>query len=137
MKNRINVGVNIFLVKDNKLLLGLRKNVAGDGEWGLPGGHVEEHEKFSETASRELKEETGLIANKFKFENIVNQPKVDSEHYIQIGMSCLEWEGEVKLMEPEKCSEWKWFDLNDLPENIFFGHKEQIKNFLNKKIFFE
>ncbi len=46
------VGVNVFVIKDGKLLLGKRKNISGDGEWGLPGGHLEKNEKMEDGATR-------------------------------------------------------------------------------------
>ena len=57
-ERRFVLGVNTFLIKDNKILLGKRLNVAGHGQWGLPGGHLEENEDLIEAAKRELLEET-------------------------------------------------------------------------------
>ena len=78
------VGINIFVIRDGKLLLGKRKNVAGDGEWGLPGGHLENHESMLGAAARELREETNLQASKFRFANLVNDSQGE-KHYLQIG----------------------------------------------------
>ena len=33
-KQRHKIGVNVFVIRDNKLLLGKRKRVVGDGQWG-------------------------------------------------------------------------------------------------------
>ncbi|MET8258197.1 NUDIX domain-containing protein [Micromonospora sp. NPDC005205] len=44
-----------------RVLLGLRYRTAGEGQWALPGGHVEWNESPVETARRELLEETGLL----------------------------------------------------------------------------
>jgi 8-oxo-dGTP diphosphatase len=71
------VGVNIFVVRDGKLLLGKRKNVYGNGEWGLPGGHLESGETMVQAAARELDEETGLFARDFSFVNLVNDVRGD------------------------------------------------------------
>jgi len=38
---KFHIGINVFVVRDKKLLLGKRKNVYGAGTWGLPGGHLE------------------------------------------------------------------------------------------------
>jgi len=129
------VGVNVFVVKDNKLLLGKRKNVYGAGFWGLPGGHLEHKESMKVAAERELKEETGLCAVEFEFVNLVNDTRQD-EHYLQVGFLAKNVDaGNVELREPDKCEEWKWFDLDNLPKNIFVGHIEQIKAFKEKKYF--
>lgn len=123
------VGINVFAIRDGMLLFGKRKGAAGEGEWGLPGGHLENGETMAHAAARELKEETSLEAQRFNFVNIVNGGSSTQGHYIQIGFLAENVQGEVVLMEPEKCFEWKWFPLDNLPENIFFGHKKQVEIF--------
>ncbi len=134
----IGVGVNNFVIKDNKVLLGKRAgNRSGSGLWNLPGGHLEFGEHLIEGASRELFEETGLIAKESHFVQLINSPDQDQFHYIQINFLVTKWEGEPTLKEPDKCSEWKWFDLDNLPEDIFYAHKQffhalkEGKNFVN------
>lgn len=134
-KKEIKVGANIFVIQDEKLLLGKRKNVAGEGQWGLPGGHLEYKEGLKSAATRELKEETNLEAEELVFVNLVNDPQ-ESEHYIQIGFLAGEVNGELKNMEPEKCSEWKWFEIESLPDNIFYGHRKQIDALLKEGVDF-
>lgn len=132
-KHRPKVAVNVFIIKNNRLLLGQRKNTAGDGDWGLPGGHLEFMERLEDGAKRELEEETGLKANKLSFLHMINDPRTeDNSHYLHIDFLAESVEGEPKLVEPNKCYEWKWFDFDDLPENIFLGHKKSIKAFFEK-----
>lgn len=134
-KQRPKVGVNVIVIKDNMILLGQRKNTAGDGDWGLPGGHLEFGESAIEGAKRELLEETGLTAD-LEFSNVVNDALVDkSTHYIHLNFLASNVVGKPTLVEPEKCYEWKFFPLNDLPPNIFIGHSKIIPAFINKLIF--
>lgn len=133
---RPKIAVNIYIVKNNKLLLGKRKNIAGDGDWGTPGGHVEAMESLEEAARRELYEETGLKTDKLIFNNFVNDPLLeDSSHYLHVNFLAEGIVDEPILMEPDKCYEWKWFNLNELPKNIFIGHRRCIPAFLENKVF--
>ncbi|MDD2807317.1 MAG: NUDIX domain-containing protein [Patescibacteria group bacterium] len=130
------IGINVFVVKNNQLLLGKRKGVYGAGTWGLPGGHLETGEAMEDAAARELMEETGLQANNFEFANVVND-RSGNQHYLQIGFTAQNTDGELTLKEPDRCEEWKWFKLNELPPELFPPHIKQIENFLKKTNFID
>lgn len=128
------IGLNIFVLRDGRLLLGKRKGF-GEGTWGLPGGNMEFGETMLEGASRELAEETGLIAD-FKFINLTNgREQVEVNQYIHIGFLAENVQGEPQLLEPDHVYEWQWFEIDHLPENIFTPHQKQIKAFFDKQVF--
>ena len=137
MSQGYKIGINIFVISKNRLLLGKRKNAYGAGEWGLPGGHLEMGEKFEAAAARELMEETGLKAEKFVFANIVNQPRDNSGHYIQIGFMAQGVAGEPELREPDRCEAWQWFELGAFPQNLFSAHQRLVDLFLQQGLFAE
>lgn len=58
----LSAGATIVVLKENRILLNLRSDT---NTWGIPGGATELGETLEETAARELKEETNLIANDF------------------------------------------------------------------------
>ena len=60
MDNRPKIGFGVIVIKDNKVLLGKRKNAHGEGFWCFPGGHLEFNEEIGDCAVREVKEETGI-----------------------------------------------------------------------------
>lgn len=126
------VGMGIFVFKDMKFLLGKRKNAHGAGEWALPGGHLEFNEELEDCARREVLEETGVEIKNIRFSTITNDIfKKEGKHYITIFMLS-DWKsGEAKVMEPDKCEEWRWVSRNNLPEPLFLP----LDNLLKKDLF--
>lgn len=131
------VGINVLVKRDGRLLLGKRKSSYHDGEWGVPGGHLEEGEKMLDCAARELEEETSIKATKFKLVVIDNDPREDKFHYVHFAFLAEDPEGEAQLVEPHACYEWGWFDLQNLPEPLFIGHKKFIQGFIEGKTFLD
>jgi hypothetical protein len=52
---------------------------------------------------------------------------------VTLGFLCKEFTGEAEVREPDEITEWKWFDLNNLPSPIFFPSKQIIEKFLERK----
>lgn len=61
-----------IIVKRNRRVLWLqrKKDQSYPGIWSLPGGKIEEGESIVDAAARELKEETGIIATRFRLQGI-------------------------------------------------------------------
>ena len=97
----------------------------------MPGGKLHSGESFEQGAERELEEETGIKANKLKIISLSNDIKGDA-HFVTIGLLCEDFKGQAKTMEPDEITEWKWFNLDELPKNIFFPSKKIIDNYLDK-----
>lgn len=125
------VGVDVFVVRDGKVLLGQRNHGFGNGLWCLPGGHMEPHEGIEDVAKRELNEETGLTAGEIQFKVVFNNNHNHrDEHYLHFGVEARSVSGDVKLMEPNKFSAWQWFDLATLPmETVYPPHIALIEAF--------
>jgi 8-oxo-dGTP diphosphatase len=134
---RVGIGVMIQN-KEGEILLGLRKGSHGAGEWSFPGGHLEVGETVFETAKRETKEETGLDINKFELISVADEMRYlesDGKHYLNIGVKGLYEGGEPIVIETDKCEQWKWFNIDDLPSNIFESTELMINNFRSNKIY--
>lgn len=103
-----------------ELLLGTRLSERGKGTWSFPGGKIEENETIIEAAKRELKEETGLEAVVVIPVNFTEDyiPETQ-EHWITYFLIVPAFRGEPKLMEPNKCGGWVWFNLDNAPTNLF------------------
>lgn len=123
MEKIIKVGVGVYIFNsNNQLLLGLRKSPHGEGTWCPPGGHLEYGESFEAAAIREVKEETGLdiTQNDVAVIGVTNDFfKESGKHYVTIHLKAKKFNGEVKLCEPDKFAKWQWFDMDNLPENMF------------------
>lgn len=133
--NKTKVGVGILIIKDGKVLLGKRKGSHGAGQWATPGGHLEYMESFKDCVVRELAEECGIEIKNIRFQYLANLKEYAPKHYCHIGMIA-DWKtGEPKVLEPAKCEEWKWFDLSDIPEEIFIASRWAIDALREKFIF--
>lgn len=136
------VGVGVMVIENNKILLGLRNpnkekassELQGQGTWTMPGGKVEFMEKLVDAAKRELEEETSLKATKLDI-LCLSDDMTDTAHYVTVGFIVKEYSGEVKTMEPETIMEWKWFDLDKLPENLYKPSQKCIEKYKNKIIY--
>jgi len=129
------VGVGILVLNKGKILLGQRLNAHGENTFAPPGGHLNFGETPQECTKRELFEETSLKALKIKkgpwtndiFEN-------DKKHYISIFMIVSEFEGNITLMEKDKCFNWKWYDFDNLPSPLFASFKSFLKDYSLKNL---
>ena len=136
------VGFGVMILKEGKVLLGHRHEnpekasslLHGEGTWTMPGGKLHFQEKLKEGAVREVFEETGIKVKGLEVISISNDIVQDA-HFVTIGFLCKDFEGEAKVMEPDEITEWKWFDLNNLPSPLYFPSEKIIKNYLAKKIY--
>lgn len=136
------LGVGVMILKDDKILLGLRNpnkkkassELNGQGTWTMPGGKVDYMEKLIDAAKRELEEETSLVATKLKL-ICVSDDMTDTAHYVTAGFLVEEYLGDVKTMEPETILEWRWFDINNLPTNMYKPSKKVLDKYLKGIIY--
>ena len=141
-KKHPRVGIGVILLKNNKVLLGKRHEdpekadslLHGEGTWTLPGGKLDFKEDIPDCAHREVYEETGIKINKNKIKIVsITNDVVRDAHFVTIVFLAEEFEGEPKVMEPDEIIEWKWFNLNELPQPMFFPSEKAVKNYINKK----
>lgn len=111
----------IVLNKQNQILMGLRSD---NHCWGYAGGSIELGEHLEEAAARELKEEFEITANKLKLYGVFSgkelyymYPNGDEVYNIDSVFVCNDYEGTPKA-DGHELTELKWFDMDDLPENI-------------------
>lgn len=122
----IGAAVIIFNATQRAVLLGKRKNSYFAGTYGLPGGRVEPNESLIDGAARELREETGLEAQKLVYIGTVRE-KQGSVSFIHFIFSCDQYSGQLQLMEPDKCEGWEWVSVDALPDDVLPGHEAGLE----------
>jgi ADP-ribose pyrophosphatase YjhB (NUDIX family) len=115
-------------VKDNKILLLLRENTGyEDGKYHVPAGHMDENEPVTVALIRESKEEIGVDIKREDVKLVHIMHSIDSKERIGFFFEVKKWNGEIKNVELEKHRDVKWFDINELPENMVAYAKYAIE----------
>lgn len=112
----------IVLDGQNRLLLQRRKD---NGMWGYAGGAVELYERVEDAAARELREETGLIADQLELLDVFSGPELrytypngDQVSIVDIVYLCRKYHGQLRP-QPEEVTELAFFSPDRLPDNLF------------------
>lgn len=96
-------------------------------------GHLEINETVKEAMIRETKEEIGIDITKEDLEMITTMhANVDNEEYIFITFHADFFEGIPTIMEPHKCDDLRWFDINHLPVNMSDTRIKMIEDYKKK-----
>jgi len=142
---RIGVGA-IILNNENKVLVGKRKDNPID-KWQMPQGGVEKNEDYASAMKRELREETSVI-------NIKILKEFDEwlEYELPDNLVGIIWKGKFRGQKQKwfiskftgndseinintdhpEFIEWKWVEMNELPNIIVDFKKDIYKKILIK-----
>lgn len=117
------VGVHLYLQNEHgRILLGLRHpdSAFGANEWHFLAGHCE-REAAIRCLIREAKEEAGLIVDPDSIELVHVVHLIDSptaRPRIGLVFRAHSWSGTPKILEPDRCVEWRWWNPKDLPAKV-------------------
>jgi len=142
---KVKVGVGMMILNEKgEVLLGKRiddpikasSDLHGEGCWTMPGGKLEFGETLLDGAVREVLEETTIKIDKeeIKLLSVTDEVRPDT-HYVTVGFLCRDFQGKPETTEPEEITEWKWYNLNNLPGNLFLPSAKMIKAYLTGKIY--
>jgi len=118
-----------LILSNNRILLYKRKNTwYENGNYGLPGGVVDEGETPELAAVRETKEETSVLIDTSTLELLRVVPfeytdKIYHNHYFRAHT----WSGVPVNTEADRCDDLSWFSNNDLPNNMIPIVRDIIK----------
>ena len=106
----------IYNTKTKKVLV-LQRN-DGNNSWEIPGGKRENNENIVDALNREVKEETGLIINKYK---IVYVSPIFENHpilkpFLNIGYLCFVDNSDVVISDEH--IDYKWVDVEELSSHL-------------------
>ena len=128
--NNISIDSVIFSFLDGQLRVLLVKHAEGpsEGQWGLPGGWVDEEESLDSAAYRLLDKHTGLsdvyLEQLKAFGDVHRFP---DERVITISYFALVKASQAMVHAGSTVFDVEWFPFNDVPEMIY-DHNE-ILNF--------
>lgn len=132
----ISVGATILVVNENREILFQHRSDTFD--WGLPGGSMELGETLEEVASRELKEETGLLASEFELIGVFSGPRFyfrypnGDETYSVINLfRAIDVSGKLEMNDGESI-DLQYFSKDNLPDNIEKRAKELLESLGDK-----
>lgn len=114
------IGVGVVVKRGRRYLLGLRRSARGDGTWSTPGGAVAPGEGVLACAMRELREETGLVAERPRVVAQAANHLDDGREWRSVFVVVdVPGDPEPALREPDKCGAWGWFEPTSLPQPLF------------------
>lgn len=130
----IMVGACVIVIRsDQKILLQLRKD---NGCWGLPGGSMEPGESLEQAASRELYEETGLMASGLSLLEVFSgkdmyyqYPHGDEVYNVVAAFVCDTYSGQLMKDEGE-VEDIQFFSIDTLPSLISPPDRQVLNYYL-------
>lgn len=107
-----------IIIEDRKILLVKRAHPPRIGDWCIPAGFMEWNEHPTETAVRELKEETGLDIKLTSFFEVYSGNDDPRNNAVLLLYLADKIGGKLEAMDD--ALEVKYFGFDELPDNIAF-----------------
>ncbi|NET26909.1 NUDIX hydrolase [Okeania sp. SIO1I7] len=123
-------GVSVVpILPDGRIVLVRRRD---NNKYALPGGMVEWGEDVTNTAKRELFEETGLELVKIRrLVGVYSAPDRDPRvHSINILVEA-DVRGEMNVQDTLEISDAQAFEVTSLPDNLSYDYDRQLKDYFS------
>ena len=105
-----------------------------DNQYDLPGGHLESGEDLYEAMIREAKEELGIELEREDMQ-IVHIYHHFEKDMLKFVFRVKKFKNKIQNLEPEKCKELKWVDIENLPNNTISGIRRELEYIKSKKYY--
>lgn len=103
----------LFLVRDDEILLAMKKRGFGANRWNGVGGKLNENESIEEALVRECQEEIGVTPETYEKVAVHDFVFPDGSSDMQVhAYLCSNWQGDP--VETEEMAP-KWFPVTDIP----------------------
>lgn len=130
-------GASVIVENERKeILLQLRTD---NGEWAYAGGAVELYERVEDAAARELREETGLIADELELFGVFSgeymkytYPNGDQVSNIDVVYICRKYHGTLRC-EAGEVDRLGFFAADNLPEPLFGVNRPALEQYLRRR----
>jgi 8-oxo-dGTP diphosphatase len=132
--------VHLILIRDGETLLSRRFQTGWqDGNYGVIAGHIDGNEPMRAAMAREAKEEGGIdiAPEDLRVVHVLHRMAENKKEYIDFFLTTEKWDGEPRIMEPDKCDHLQWFPLSALPENMVQYVRSGLEQYLKKEPFSE
>lgn len=133
----IHAVAHVFLLRaDSVLLLRRFKTGFNDGEYGLPGGHLNGNEGIKQAAIRECREEIGVEIEPDDLKVVgVAHHFSQTQEGIVFFLCTTRWMGEP--YPRSECDELRWCLTRDLPEQTVYYVRRAIEQHLHSGEWFD
>lgn len=136
------IGIHLYLEQpDGKVLLGLRhpNSAFAPSTWHALAGHCEQENALS-CLIREAWEEAGLRIERQDVElvHVVHHiDKAGDQPRMGLFFRARAWSGEPDVREPDKCTQWKFWDPAAPPDNLVPYTRAAIAKIQNGELYSE
>ena len=100
--------------------------------YDLPGGHLESNEDLFDAMIREAKEELGIEIEKEDMQ-IIHIYHHYEKDLVKFVFKVKKFKNKIQNLEPEKCKELKWIEIENLPDNTLSGIRRELEYIKAKK----
>ena len=128
--------VDLLLERKNentgkKEILMMLANYLGN-MYDLPGGHLEPNEDLYDAMNREAKEELGIEIEREDMQ-IIHIYHHYEKDLLKFVFKVKKFKNKIQNLEPEKCKELKWIEIENLPDNTLSGIRSELEYIKAKK----